>query len=174
MLSISAATTADIPALTHLLNQAYRGDAARQGWTFESDLLQGDIRTDEDTLAGLISDEDGDILKCEDETGALLGCVHLKKHGQRLYLGMLSVRPALQGRGVGKMFLSQAEDYAQERGCRTIFMQVISEREELTAWYVRHGYRATGERKPFEVDPKYGVPARPLEFMILEKQIADD
>ncbi len=171
MSTITAATPADIPALAELLNQAYRGDASRQGWTHEADLLQGTIRTDEAELARLIAAADGDILKCEDDTGALLGCVHLKKHGERLYLGMLSVRPTLQGQGIGKLFLKKAEEYALAKGCHTIFMQVITERTELNEWYFRHGYRPTGERKPFEVDSKYGVPVRPLEFMILEKRI---
>lgn len=171
MLTIKPAGTGDIPALTSLLNQAYRGESSRKGWTHEADLLTGTIRADEAMLRELIADKESVILKCEDESGNIAGCVYLKKHSRRLYLGMLSVNPALQGRGIGKMFLQKAEAYARAVGCEIIFMQVISARQDLMAWYLRHGYRPTGERKPFEVDPKYGIPVKPLEFLILEKNL---
>jgi hypothetical protein len=48
-------------------------------------------------------------------------------------------------------------------------MQVISVREELIHWYVRHGYQDTGERKPFFEDGLTGKHLQPLEFMVLEK-----
>ncbi|MGE0354008.1 MAG: GNAT family N-acetyltransferase [Gemmatimonadales bacterium] len=169
---ILTATSADVPALVSLINLAYRGESARQGWTHESDLVQGLIRTDEATVARLVSDPDGTVLKYLDDPHRLVGCVHLQRQGGRLYLGMLSVQPRLQGRGIGKALLAAAEAYAGEHGCRTIFMRVISAREELTAWYLRHGYRPTGQRKPFVVDARYGVAMKPLDFVLLEKGIA--
>jgi hypothetical protein len=48
-------------------------------------------------------------------------------------------------------------------------MQVISLRDELIAWYERHGYHNTGERRPFDGPLKFGVPRQDLEFVILEK-----
>jgi hypothetical protein len=51
-------------------------------------------------------------------------------------------------------------------------MTVISVREELISWYLRHGYRLTGERKPFVVpDVRWGIPKQPLEFVVLEKEV---
>lgn len=170
MLSILTATLEDIPALLALLNSAYRGEESRKGWTTEADLLDGNIRTDVETLERLLSEPEGVILKCTGND-QIVGCVHLKKNGERLYLGMLSVSPSEQGRGIGKMFLKRAEEHAREVGCTKIYMQVISIRTELNNWYVRHGYVATGERFPFDVDEKYGVQTQPLEFMILEKVI---
>jgi ribosomal protein S18 acetylase RimI-like enzyme len=106
------------------------------------------------------------------EDNELLGCVELRKEAGRLYLGMLSVRPATQGRGVGKALLKAAEGHARVEGCETIFMTVISGREELINWYLRHGYRLTGERKPFVVpDVRWGIPKQPLEFVVLEKEV---
>lgn len=172
MLKITTATPADIPALVALLNSAYRGEESKKGWTTEADLLAGDIRTDEATIAQQIADPHSDMLKCEDETGQILGCVYLKKNDDRLYLGMLSVQPGQQGRGIGKMFLRKAEEYAGEVGCAKIYMQVITARTELNEWYLRHGYAPTGERFPFNVDIRYGKPTQELEFMVLEKTLA--
>ncbi len=171
--SIQPATPADIPALVALLNQAYRGEASRQGWTHEADLLQGDIRTDEAELAAIFEAENEAMLKCENESGDLIGCVHSIKTGSRLFLGKLAVRPDQQGRGIGKLFLKAAENYARAQDCDTIFMWVITERTELNEWYFRHGYQPTGERKAFQVDARYGVPVHPLEFMMLEKRLED-
>lgn len=170
-MSILTATSADVPTLVSLINLAYRGESAREGWTHESDLVQGLIRTDEATVSRLVRDPDGTVLKYLDDQHRLVGCVHLQRQGERLYLGMLSVQPRLQGRGIGKALLAESEAYARQHGCGTIFMRVISARQELTAWYLRHGYRPTGTRTPFVVDPKYGVAVQPLEFVVLEKRV---
>ncbi|GAB4495963.1 MAG: GNAT family N-acetyltransferase [Saprospiraceae bacterium] len=167
---ISPASFADIPALLLLVNGAFRGDSARRGWTHEADLLEGTLRTDEATLRELLGTPGAVILKIENETGRLLqGCVYLHKQESGLYLGMLTVAPEWQAKGIGKKLLAAAEEYAQREHCRRIFMRVLSERKELIAWYERHGYRLTGETQPYAMDAKFGIPTRPLEFEILEK-----
>jgi len=105
----------------------------------------------------------------EDLSGVLLGCVNLQVQGQRVYLGMFSVDPGSQGGGIGKIILRSAEEYARSQGCTSIYMSVISVRSELIAWYQRHGYADTGERKAFKEDGLTGKHLRELEFMILEK-----
>jgi ribosomal protein S18 acetylase RimI-like enzyme len=85
---------------------------------------------------------------------------------------MLSVAPNTQGKGIGKKLMAAAEDHARSLGITAIFMTVISVRKELIDWYVRHGYRLTGERKPFVVpDTRWGIPKQQLEFVVLEKKI---
>jgi len=165
------ATPHDIPALLRLINSAYRGESSRQGWTTEANFISGDIRTDAADLAELLARPDAVILKATTETGLLGGCVFLEKRDNRLYLGMLSVLPELQGHGIGKILLHSAEDRARQLGCASIFMQVVSLRHELLAWYARHGYLPTGARKPFDAPPEFGTPLRPLEFVVLEKRM---
>lgn len=166
---ISPASLTDIPALLSLVNGAFRGDSARRGWTHEADLLEGILRTDEATLRELLETPGAIILKIESESGDLQGCVYLHKKESGLYLGMLTVAPELQAKGIGKKLLAAAEEHAQRENCRRIFMRVLSGRPELIAWYERHGYRLTGEIQPYAMDEKFGVPTRPLEFEILEK-----
>jgi ribosomal protein S18 acetylase RimI-like enzyme len=89
----------------------------------------------------------------------------------KLYLGMLTVSPELQGGGIGKQLLKQAEIIAQEKGLAKIGMTVISARQELIDWYKRHGYMDTGEREPFLVNYHQGDPNQFLEFIVMEKEI---
>ena len=106
------------------------------------------------------------------ESGEILACVELKKEGHQLYLGMLTVKPNLQGKGIGKQLLKAAEEEAVKQQCASVFMTVISVRKELIDWYVRNGYQLTGERKPFAFnDPRFGQPKMKLEFVVLEKKM---
>jgi ribosomal protein S18 acetylase RimI-like enzyme len=168
--TIERATLADIPRLNTLVNSAYRGEISKQGWTTEADLIDG-TRLDESVLIEIIQRPDTTVLIYR-EHEKLLGCVELRKEQNKLYLGMLSVKPNTQGQGIGKKLLAAAEVFANENSCTTIFMSVISVRTELIAWYERHGYVLTGEHKPFIVpDERWGIPKAPLEFLFLEKKL---
>jgi len=161
----------DIPQLLSLVNSAFRGDSARKGWTHESDLLRGAIRTDAVTMLNMMDVLGAAFLTYTNQEGLLEGCVYLCPKQRGLYLGMLTVNPDLQGGGIGKQLLQAAEGYARTQQCIIIYMTVISARTELVAWYLRHGYYLTGETEPFSVDTKYGMPTQDLEFIILEKKI---
>ncbi len=167
---ITKAVVEDAPALETLVNSAYRGDSSRQGWTTEADLLDG-TRTDAAAIAELIQTPGTTLLKYVEEK-EILGCVELRNQDGKLYLGMLTVRPNLQGKGIGKKLLKAAEEEAKNQKCSSIFMTVISVRKELIDWYVRHGYQPTGERKPFAFnDPRFGQPKMKLEFIGLQKML---
>jgi ribosomal protein S18 acetylase RimI-like enzyme len=85
---------------------------------------------------------------------------------------MLTVSPDIQGKGIGKELLFASEEVAKENNCTSIFMNVISVRKELIAWYIRYGYRDTGLRRPFQTsDPRLGQPKMKLEFAIYEKNL---
>jgi ribosomal protein S18 acetylase RimI-like enzyme len=169
-MNIIAATVTDIPALVALVNSAYRGESSKKGWTTEADLLGG-IRTDEKSLTDMMNKPGSSLLICLNEKRELHGCVYLQKQETVLYLGMLTVSPDLQNAGIGKQLLAAATAHAKQNNCNTITMTVISVRCELIAWYERHGYRKTGETKPFPTDPSFGLPKQALEFVVMEKAI---
>ncbi|QEC67671.1 GNAT family N-acetyltransferase [Panacibacter ginsenosidivorans] len=169
---ITKANIEDISALLKLVNSAYRGEASTKGWTTEAHLLKGDLRTDEPTLLKQFQNKNAVILKFTNERDEITGCVYLEQKDHKIYLGMLSVSPAAQSQGIGKKLLQAAEAFANERQCEAVYMTVISVRQELIAWYKRHGYVNTGETKPFPVEERFGVPTQALEFIVLEKIIA--
>ena len=169
-MSISIATEADLPQIFKLVNSAYRGEEAKKGWTHEADLIEGTLRTDEQALKVMLSDPHAVILKYT-LNGQVDGCVYLEKQNTRLYLGMLSVSPLQQGAGIGKQLLLAAEDHARKLNCSMIEMTVISARQELIAWYERMGYKTTNEKRPFEVEAKFGTPRQPIEFIVMQKNV---
>ena len=169
-MNISKAIFEDIPQLEILINNAYRGEQSKKGWTTEAYLLDGK-RTDADALKKIMSQPGVAILKYCNDDNRLTGCVYLKKNFYKMYLGMLTVSPDLQARGIGKQLLKASEQYAKENKCDAIEMTVISIRHELIAWYERHGYFKTAEIRPFTVDPKFVKSKQPLEFIVLEKSL---
>jgi GNAT superfamily N-acetyltransferase len=171
-LAFRIATPADVASIVLLVESAYRGDRGRQGWTTESDLLDGQ-RTDHAEVSLLLERAGSRVLLAEQE-GRLLACCHIEDHGGSCYFGMFSVEPTLQGGGVGRATLAEAERVAREEwACREMTMTVIDIREELVRWYERRGYRRTGEHKPFPYgDARFGVPKRDdLRFEVLAKSL---
>ena len=168
---IKIAILSDVPEITRLLNSAYRGESSQKGWTTEAHLIAGETRANENMLTEILLMPGSLMLKLENERGMLVGCVNLQHHGNKLYLGMLSVSPELQGKGGGKKLLKAADEYARYQKMDAIYMTVISLRTELIDWYKRHGYQDTGVRKPFPEDPMTGKHMRELEFAVLEKKI---
>ena len=171
-INISIAAESDTIAIKNLLNITYRGEASKQGWTTEAELIAGDTRTDENSVRQVMQQPGSIFLKYYNDEQQIIACVNLQQHGDRIYLGMFGVMPQLQGAGVGKQILKAAEEHALQVACHAIYMSVISLRTELIDWYKRHGYTDTGKRIPFEEDAITGRHLKPLEFMILEKQLA--
>jgi GNAT superfamily N-acetyltransferase len=166
------ATSADVAAIVALVESAYRGDVSRKGWTTEADLLDGQ-RTDPAGVAELIA-KPGSCMLLAERGGALLACANLEKRGEAGYFGMFSVRPDLQGAGIGRAVLAEAERLARDDWhCREMHMTVISVRDELIAWYERRGYRRTGIHSPFPYgDARFGIPRREdLRFELLVKTL---
>jgi len=166
------ATEADIDTLVALVESAYRGDASRAGWTTEADILEGQ-RTDPEGVRGVIKSPDSQLLTVEQD-GRVVACCHVEHRGDHAYFGMFAVSPAVQGAGLGKVVIAEAERAARETwGARAMHMTVISVRNDLIAWYERRGYRRTGEMSPFPYgDERFGVPLRDdLRFELLVKEL---
>jgi ribosomal protein S18 acetylase RimI-like enzyme len=166
-LTVRAALADDLPRLHPVIERAYRGDSARQGWTHEADLLSGE-RIDDATLRAMIADP-AQILLITEQGGVTVGCVSLTARGDGLvYLGLLCVDPTRQAAGIGKAIIAAAEKVAREQlDADRIEMTVIDCRTELIAYYERRGFVRTGERRPFPfaVEP-------PLGMVVLEKALA--
>ena len=167
---ITPATEKDIPELDALVNSAYRGESSKKGWTTEADLLDG-LRTNPQILKEMIAAKDAHIYCYRNMEDILEGCVYLQKKANELYIGLLTVKPTLQGAGIGKKLLAFADEQAKNKECAGLTMTVISVRTELIEWYQRHGYELTGETLPFPTDPSFGLPRRNLSFFVLKKKI---
>ncbi|MFF4082795.1 GNAT family N-acetyltransferase [Streptomyces sp. NPDC001777] len=171
-LTFRDADDADVPALVTLIESAYRGDSSRAGWTTEADILQGQ-RTDPDGVRQVIETPGSRLLVVE-RGGVLVACCQLEHRGEAAYFGMFAVRPELQGEGLGKVIIAEAERVVRaDWGAAEMHMTVISVRDELIAWYERRGYRRTGRLTPFPYgDERFGIPQRDdLQFELLVKDL---
>lgn len=139
------------------------------------ELLDGQ-RCDCGMISKIISEQETDSILLMREGQELRACIHLNylENEKAVYIGMVTVSPALQNGGIGSKILAEAEKYALERW-PTISkskMTVISVRSSLIEFYKRRGYKDTGKREPFPANQRFGIPkVDNLEFCVLEKQL---
>jgi ribosomal protein S18 acetylase RimI-like enzyme len=170
---LEPATEADYPEIIQLVNAAYRGvDEKVRSWNVEAGILEG-ARTDESLLREEASAPGANLLVHRDpQGGSILGTVLLVPAEHDFwYLGLFTIRPALQNQQLGRKLLSAAEDYVRACGGHSICMGVLNVRHALISWYQRRGYTRSGKTQPFPYgDDRFGKPLRDdLEFVILEK-----
>jgi ribosomal protein S18 acetylase RimI-like enzyme len=128
-LTFRTAELVDASAVASLIESAYRGEESRRGWTTEADLIGGQ-RTSTGAIAELITAPESYMFLAEADGGQLVGCCHLEARADhQAYVGMLTVRPALQGQGLGRALVEKAEHEAHVRwGAAGMRMQVIRQR----------------------------------------------
>jgi predicted N-acetyltransferase YhbS len=152
---IRAAIPGDAEAVAQLINAAF---------VVERVVIDGD-RTNPENVRTLMNS--GRFLLADD-AGGLVGCVYIERRGQHGYLGLLSVAPQLQGRGLGRQLVAAAEDYSREIGCRAVDLRIVSARAELLPFYRHLGYIENGTA-PFPADVQTKVPSH---FILMTKLLA--
>jgi ribosomal protein S18 acetylase RimI-like enzyme len=149
------ATSAEAGTIATIVNAAYR---------VEDFFINGN-RTDHGEILGALQEHA--FLVAEDRGGELVGAVEVEIRGDRGYFGMLSVRPGMQGSGLGRRLISEVESHCRERGCRWLDLMVVNLREELLPWYGRLGFRETGTA-PFPDPAKL---KRACHMVLMEKAL---
>jgi N-acetylglutamate synthase-like GNAT family acetyltransferase len=149
------AESEDANEITRVIN-----DAFRKAETF---LIDRD-RIDIGSVRGLM--EKGQFLVTEEE-GSLIGCVYLEPRGERAYLGLLAVDPALQKSGLGSSLLKAAEEKCFRDGFGFMDLRIVNLRTDNHAFYSRRGYVETGT-EPFTsgLNPKV-----PCHFVWMSKRL---
>lgn len=165
------ASAGDVDALVALINAAYR-PAQDGGWTHEGGLVSGP-RINAAQMRHTIADPHSVVILALAKQ-EVVACVHVQKQGSDSCIGTLTVAPAMQNTGVGKVMLARAEQHATEHfGARRLLMLVLSPRHELIDFYLRRGYVRMGVLQDFPVDAGVGVPMQPdMTLENLEKIIS--
>jgi GNAT superfamily N-acetyltransferase len=152
---VRQASDNDVEDLTRLINAAF---------VVEQMVFDGD-RVDDLGVRAYMSG--GTFLVAEDSDG-LVGCVYIEARDARSYLGLLSVRPANQGTGIGRQLVTAAETFARQSGCRVMDLRVISARgEQLLPFYRRLGYEFV-RTEPFPADLATKAPSH---YILMTKQL---
>jgi GNAT superfamily N-acetyltransferase len=128
---VRMAVAADAEALTAVINAAF---------VVEKFFIDGD-RVDLEMVREFLGK--GEFLIAGDEAG-VAACVYVEVRGDRGYLGLLSVDPARQKAGLGRLLVTAAEEHCRSRGCGAMDLRVVNVRTELPAFYERLGYAENG------------------------------
>jgi len=129
---IRAATHADVPAISDIVDQAYRHYIARIGKP-PGPML--------DDYAARVSE--GAVWVLE-EAGVIAAIIVLLPAPNYLLLDNIAVSPARQGLGLGRRLLAFAEGEALRRGYREIRLYTHQTMVENQRLYASIGYEETG------------------------------
>lgn len=167
---IRQAQPEDSASITRIVNQAYRPEPGKEGWTHEASLVTGARVTLEQVNVAL---QNSVVLVAVIER-SVQGCIRIEVDGQSAHIGMLAVNPSLQNSGIGKRLLSEAETFAvRHLDANEAVLTVIAVRKELLDFYQRCGYRETGSFSSFPVDAGVGIPCQEAMMLtILRKVLA--
>jgi predicted N-acetyltransferase YhbS len=151
---IRAASASDVPQLVALLNAAF---------AMERDFMDRDRIYPPEVEAYMKA---GTYFVVDGDGTALDACMYLERRGDRMYLGMLAVNPALQGSGLGKRLMTIAEERTAAAGCEAIDIRVVNLRIELPPFYRKLGFVENGT-EPL-TDPTLKKPAH---FIRMTKKV---
>jgi len=97
------------------------------------------------TARAMAQDAVGGALLLAERDGVLVGCLFARPKGDALYLGKLAVRPALQGRAIGRALVKAARAQAKAAGLAALELQTRVELAENHAAFARMGFAKVGE-----------------------------
>lgn len=149
------------------------------GWTTEKHIVNGERVTLED-LEKAVKESGGrtTLLYAFDRVGdvdIVIGTLQIQpdeKNPEEAEIGLFSVNPAYQSRGIGGRLIRTSFEKMKELGYSRAVIHVLENRPELLAWYRKLGFVETGERIPF-VWPEL-LKIKDLHFLTLKKDLKDD
>ena len=154
MNTVRRAAERDIPAIMNLLVQV---DMVHHNG--RPDLFKGPTtKYTEDDLRRILKNDELPVFVCVDEDDAVLGhgfCVMEHYGGQlmterdTLYIDDICVDEAARGRGVGEAIYRRIVDYAREKGCYNITLNVWTLNPGAMRFYEKMGlapYRVSMEK----------------------------
>lgn len=86
---------------------------------------------------------ESDIFVAEDNSGQLLGFLHIKKNidhftkEEQGYISSIAVSDKAEGKGIAKKFMKTAEEWAKYKGYKQLILDVFSSNERAVNFY-RH------------------------------------
>lgn len=143
--TVRVCSTHDVEGLHRVINAAYRCEpGCGRSWTSEGqwiatprlslqavrERVEQQVEHNERVLGAFLND------KC---VGSICASIAREKTAS---FGVFSVDPHLQGLGVGKKLMAEAERIAKDEfKCDEIELYVLAPRKELRAWYEKLGFR---------------------------------
>ncbi|KAG0816275.1 hypothetical protein G6F60_003532 [Rhizopus arrhizus] len=154
-----------------VVNQAYR---SKGGWTTEEDFVAGE-RCTEEQMQSFIRESGNPhtLLFAVEHPHKIVGTVQIQtspEHPLMAEVGLFSVSPYEQSRGIGGQLVRAALTEMKEMGMTHAIMHVLENRPEILKWYKKLGFEETGERVPFIWPEQLKIDG--LHFLVLKKALA--
>lgn len=108
----------------------------------------------------------GTFIVAEDDE-SLAGCNYVELRGDSGYFGLLSIDPAHQGRGLGRILVEKAEEFCRKAGRPVMRIRVLNHRTELPPFYEKLGYHNAGIEEVEQVE----TAKMPYHFIVMEKAL---
>ena len=154
MITVREASDADVEALVTVINAAFK---------VEEFFKTGD-RTDAAEIRERFAR--GSFIVAELDR-SIVGAVFVDRHEDTGHFAMLAIDPAHHKRGIGLKLMTAAEEWCYGAGCSSVEIEVVNLREELPAFYRKHGYAISGTR-PF---PDHFEATLPCHFVVWTKSL---
>lgn len=175
-LQFRAATTDDASQIQQLVQSAFRTEDSRPDWTGLVELASGFSIGVEEVRDKINKPESVVLIAVAKEDSLVASIEVTRREANTGRISMVAVDDRYQRDGVGRRVLEYAEDY-----CRRVWnverfsLNALSTRKALIDWYIRRGYRKTGEESPFPRE-KFGDHAMPADicFVEMEKDLGHD
>ncbi len=114
-----------------------------------------------------------DVIFVAEHKGELVGFLRLSRREGCFWAEELFVKREFRGRGIGKMLVSRAEEYARERD-NTMYLIVLPQNQSALSFWVHMGYdtlnsielvkHLDGNRTDVDILPVLGRPLRILRW----------
>lgn len=160
----------NVPAATIVVNDAYRSEG---GWTTEKDIISGLRCTEEDMVQFITENGKPNTLLFAFKNNFVAGTIKINPSHEspnEAEVGLFSVSPLHQSRGIGRKLICQAMSEMTKLGFDTAVIQVLENRPEIISWYRKLGFEKTGERIPFGWPEKLKV-LEDIHVLILKKTL---
>lgn len=155
-MKVRTATEADFDSILNLVNAAFQVESFFKN-------------QDRLTVADLESYFKSGIFLVGEDERKILGCIYVKRTGDRAYFGLLSINPSHQKMGLGRRLVAAAEEFARETGAHFMDIRVIHLRTELPGIYAKLGYQVTGT-EPYPSERGH-VLTQPVHFIRMSKEL---
>lgn len=159
-----------VSAASIVVNNAYRSEG---GWTTEKDIVGGQRCTDQDITKFIKENGKPNTTLFAFENDNVVGTVQIQPSHEspnEAEIGLFSVSPLHQSRGIGGKLVRQAMSEMSTLGFDTAVMHVLENRPELISWYKKLGFEESGERIPF-VWPEM-LKVKDVHFLTIKKSLS--
>ncbi len=104
------------------------------------------------TDADLAAEKDDILLGCFEDDALEACCMLTKTEPKTVRLRQMAVSSGLQGKGIGRVLMSFAENIARDHGYRRLTMHA---RKSAVGFYEKNGYRIRGDEFEEVTIPHY-------------------